>query len=255
MKLHRGEPWRYMYRNFFPELRSASGGIKVEFFRPPALNLLPQGSGLDQVSLLDFVSSPQSPSVAPALFPGRPARSPLYLAVKTNMLYDAALVPNIGVEAYVGKNWSLAANWMYAWWKTDRHHRYWRIYGGDFEVRRWFGSAAMAKPLTGHHAGVYGQMLTYDFELGGKGYQAPKWSWAAGISYGYSLPVASRLNIDFTIGIGYMGGKYYEYRPIDNCYVWKSTHQRHYFGPTKAEVSLVWLIGYKNKNIKKGGDR
>lgn len=71
------------------------------------------------------------------------------MAVKTNMLYDALLVPNIGVEFYVGKNWSLAGNWMYAWWKSDRHHNYWRLYGGDLEVRRWFGRKASENRLQG----------------------------------------------------------------------------------------------------------
>lgn len=140
---------------------------------------------------------------------------------------------------------------MYAWWKCDHKHNYWRCYGGDIEVRKWFGSAAAEKPLTGHHAGVYAQMYTYDFELGHKGYLAPKWSYGAGVSYGYALPVAHRLNIDFGLSVGYQGGKYKEYKPIDGCYVWQATKQRHWFGPTKAEVSLVWLIGCDNVNRSK----
>lgn len=45
-----------------------------------------------------------------------------YIALKTNTLYDTLLVPNIGMEFYVWRSWSLAGNWMYAWWKSD--HRY-----------------------------------------------------------------------------------------------------------------------------------
>ena len=84
-----------------------------------------------------------------------------YMAIKTNMLYDALLVPNIGAEFYVGRGWSIGADWMYAWWKTDRKHDYWRIYGGDIQVRKWFGRAAEEKPLTGHHIGIYAQCYTY----------------------------------------------------------------------------------------------
>ena len=77
-----------------------------------------------------------------------------------------------------------------------------------------------------------------------------------GLEYGYSLPIARRLNIDFTIGIGYMGGKYMTYEPDDKFYVWKSTNKLNWFGPTKAEISLVWLIGNGNYNSgKKGGMR
>lgn len=167
------------------------------------------------------------------------------------MLYDALLVPNGGLEIYLGKNWSIDAYWMYAWWKSDRVHNYWRTYGGDVELRKWLGSAVKRKPLTGLHIGAYAQIVTYDFELGGRGYLADRWSYAAGMSYGYSLPVAKRLNIDFSIGLGYMGGEYKEYLPQDGHYVWQSTKRRHWIGPTKAEISLVWLIGRGNTNKTK----
>ena len=59
--------------------------------------------------------------------------------------------------------------------------------------------------------------------MGGKpgGTLWDKMNWAAGVEYGYSLPVARRLNIDFTIGVGYWGGTYHEYKPVDDCYVWQ----------------------------------
>ena len=39
--------------------------------------------------------------------------------------------------------------------------------------------------------------------------------------------------------------------PMDNHYVWKATKKRNWFGPTKAEVSLVWLLGGGYGNEKK----
>lgn len=180
-------------------------------------------------------------------------KRPFCMAVKTNLLYDAVLIPDIGVEFCLGKNWSVAGNWMYAWWKSDRKHNYWRIYGGDVELRRWFGRRAVEKPFSGHHVGLYGQIVTYDFELGGKGYLGDKWSYGGGVAYGYSLPVGHRFNVDFTMGIGYLGGSYKEYIPLDGHYVWQTTKNRRWFGPTKAGISLVWLIGRGNYNEKKGG--
>ena len=164
-------------------------------------------------------------------------------------------IPNIGIEFYLGKNWSASANWHYAWWKTDRKHWYWRTYGGDVALRKWFGSKANEKPLTGHHIGVYGQMVTYDFETGNRGYLGDRWTFGGGIEYGYSLPIKKRLNIDFTLGVGYLGGEYKEYLPMDDCYVWQATKDRKWFGPTKAEISLVWLLGKGNTNITRGGKR
>lgn len=254
-RLRGGVPYWYMYRKYFPELRASRLYLWYEKVWNP----------LAPVSMPPVKPTmPQTRAVEPMIVPYVPPQPrKWYLAVKTNMLYDALLVPNIGVEAYLGKDWSVAANWMYAWWKTDRRHWYWRTYGGDLSVRKWLGKAAKAKPLTGHHLGVYGQIFTYDFETGGKGYIGGKpggtlWdkmNYSAGVEYGYSLPVAYRLNIDFSIAVGYWGGTYYEYKPVDNCYVWQSTKERHWFGPTKAEVSLVWLIGRGNFNEGKGGRR
>lgn len=184
-----------------------------------------------------------------------PACRPFYMSIKSNMLYDLAAVPNIGVEFYLGKNFSIAGNWHYSWWKSDPKAWYWRTYGGDVAIRYWLGKASRIKPLTGHHLGLYGQMITYDFEVGKKGILADKWSWAAGLEYGYSLPIARRLNIDFTLGAGYHWGLYDEYLPIDGHYVWQATKRRRYLGPTKLEISLVWLIGCGNYNKEKGGKR
>ena len=249
-RLRYGIPYRYMYRNLFPDLRASCLYIwyesKLKSF--PAMQVI---SHLHDTLYLPCKLSPFGGETGG--FQSGEKHGPFYMAVKTNMLYDALLVPNIGVEFYVGKNWSVAGNWMYAWWKSDRKHNYWRIYGGDVELRRWFGRRAVEKPFSGHHVGLYGQIVTYDFELGGKGYLGDKWSYGGGVAYGYSLPVGHRFNVDFTLGIGYLGGLYKEYIPLDGHYVWQTTKKRRWFGPTKAGISLVWLIGRGNYSRKKGG--
>ena len=244
-RLRGGEPYRYMYRELFPALRRS----QVEF-RYRAVEPLVVHDTLwlrDTVWLHDTVYVEVKTEV--------PVRKPFYMSLHTNMLYDLALVPNGGVEFYLGRGWSVSGNWMYAWWKSDRKHNYWRIYGGDLAVRKYFGRLAKEKPLTGHHAGVYGGIVTYDFELGGRGYLGDRWSWHAGVEYGYALPIARRLNLDFSLGLGYLGGEYKEYLPIDDCYVWQATKRRRWFGPTKAGIALVWLIGHGNENQGKGGRR
>lgn len=189
----------------------------------------------------------------------------LYANVRSNMLFDLAALPNVGAELYLGKGFSAGLNWMYAWWSCDSRHRYWRAYGGEIFGRWWFGSAADRKPLTGHHVGLYGQAFIYDFEWGGEGQMGgkpgggffDKPQLGIGVEYGYSLPVGRRINIDFSIGLGYVGGTYVKYEPIDNHYVYQSTHRRNYFGLTKLEVTFVWLIGHGNINRSKakGGAR
>src|SRR5699024_9094252 len=215
MRLRGGEAYRYMHRNLFHELRVSQVQFRYKPVRPTVL--------CDTVYVRDTVWLRDTVYIE---VPVEAEKKPFYMALKTNMLYDAALVPNIGVEFYLGKDWTIGGNWMYAWWNSDRKHNYWRIYGGDLNVRKYFGKKAKEKPLTGHHLGVYGGIVTYDFELGGKGYLGDRWSYHIGIEYGYSLPIANRLNIDFGIGIGYLGGEYKECKPIDNHYVGKATKQR-----------------------------
>lgn len=240
-RLNYAIPWAYMYNKFYPPLRGSQ--VQIIFDRPIIFPMP------EPYAWFDWTQPIVLPKVQPEPIP-RPD-IPFYMGIKTNLLYDAALIPNIGFDVYMGRNWSATVNWEYAWWKNDNHHWYWRCYGGDFELRRWFGKKAYEKPLTGHHIGPYFQLVTYDFELGHRGYQARRWTKAAGISYGYSLPIKRRLNLDFEIGIGYAWGHFYEYDPIDDHYVWQATTRRRYIGPTKLEISLVWLVGHNNFNKKK----
>lgn len=284
MDLNCGRAWRYMYNDIFPQIRNA-GTVMITYRQK---NSGTSGKKIDRNNtrtkvmheddiLLELIDSRISLLETDTLFPPdslphnisrkdsiEDSRKKFYMDIRTNMLYDAAAVPNLGIEFYLGKGWSIEASYMHGWWDSDTKHRFWRIYGADLTVRKYFGRKAQEKPLTGHHLGIYGQAFTYDFEWGGKGYLGGKpggylWdgcNYAVGLEYGYSLPVARRLNIDFTIGAGYWGGIYYVYTPADGHYKWTETRQRHWIGPTKAEISLVWLIGHGNaNNMKKKKDK
>lgn len=184
---------------------------------------------------------------------------PFYMGVKTNMLYDLFAVPNIGAEFYLGKNISIAANYAHAWWQKPENSFYWRYYGADASIRWWFGKPARIKPLQGHHLGINYQILTYDFQLGKTGIMAgmpsgtlvDRANHIVALEYGYSLPIAKRLNLDFSIAGGYHWGLFEEYNNIDGHPVWQATKRRRYLGPTKLEISLVWLIGCDNYNKDK----
>lgn len=253
--LRGGIPYQYMYKKYFPSLRASQLFLWYNRVHKPLIpSTMPEWK-IVKLSVDTTITS-DSIHIEPILIePGQP-RKLHYVALRTNMLYDALLMPNIGCEMYLGKSWSVAANWLYGWWKTDRHHWYWRAYGGDIAVRKWLGKAAEEKPLTGHHIGIYAQIFTYDFEMGGRGYMGGKpggtiWNkmnHAMGAEYGHSLPIARKLNIDFSLGMGYWGGIYHEYKPRNHYYVWQATKERHWIGPTKLEVSLVWLLGRENAN-------
>lgn len=233
-QIDNGFTWDYLCTLYMPFLRATS---VITIFRslPKAEAKVP--SQTTTVTYSDDIVSGHTQKV--------------FMAFRTNMLYDLALTPTIGVDFHLARNWTLGANWSYAWWHKDSWSYYHRVYGGDINLRKYFGASARRRPLSGHHIGIYAQALTYDFEYGSTGFLS-EFSYGGGLEYGYSLPVSRTLNIDFSIGCGYLGGEYKVYDPIDDHYVWRETRQRHWFGPTKAEISLVWNIG--NKVFRKGGE-
>ena len=255
-----GKAWKYMLDNHFYTLRT--GAVVVCEVKTLAAESTPSAAeaSLEQARSEQASQSPSSPpfpAIPSQVHPSSESQAPpvaSYFALKSNLLYDALLVPNLSLEASIGSGWTLGAGGMFAWWSKDAKHRYWRIYGGDLEIRKYFGTLSKSKPLQGHHLGIYGEFLTYDFEFGAKGYQS-KATYAAGIKYGYSHPIANRLNLDFALGIGYLHSNYKTYVPRDGCYVYQETKKRKWLGPTQAEISLVWLLGKGNTNKKKGGKK
>lgn len=250
--------WNLLLRDYLPQLRG-SGIVAFLAARqePPVQDPVqapePPTQALEDTATVQEPVTEPAPVVEPApavepvpqevALPAQPApQKEWFLAAKTNLLVDLALVPNVGVEYYLGKGWSVGASWMYSWWTKDPSHFYWRTYGGELAARKYFGAQAQDKPLSGHHAGLYATGFTYDFETGGRGYLS-YFTFGAGLEYGYSFPLKDRLHLDLNVGLGYLGGKYKVYDPEDGCYVWKETRRLGWFGPSKAEVSLVWLIG------------
>lgn len=178
-----------------------------------------------------------------------------FFAIRTNTLYDAFLIPNIGAEMQMKNGWAIQFDWFYTWFSSDNRHRYWQGYGGYLTVKKYFEFLDWVTdaPLVGHHIGFYVSGLTYDLEWGGKGYQASHFGFGGGVEYGYSWRVSRSMKMDFTLGLGFQDGEYKEYEPSNdhyNHYVWLATKKRHWWGPTKLELSLAWILGGKKKTNK-----
>ena len=131
-RLAHGKPYRYMYRQIFPDLRAS----RLHLWYRKVWNPLKTPVPAPFITPLPLAM----PERAEVPYTPVPPQKPFYMAVKTNLLYDAALIPNIGVEFYLKEGWSIGAGWMYGWWKKDRIHWYWRAYGGDVTVRKWLGN-------------------------------------------------------------------------------------------------------------------
>lgn len=182
-------------------------------------------------------------------------RRPL-LALKTNLLFDAALMPNVEIEVPVGKRWSVNGEYAFPWWQFDRGKYCMQVLMGGLEGRYWLGSRKSREDrevLTGHFLGLYAGGGKYDLQWGEKGYQG-EFFIAAGVSYGWATRIARHLHLEFNIGIGLLRTDYRHYHARDNyqTLLWQENGKYTRFGPTKAKISLVWLL---NRRVKKGGSR
>ncbi len=203
-------------------------------------------------------SIPTDSVAKPSMTPDDVRQQGVRMGVRTNLLMDAAAIPNLAVEFALGKGFSIEGEWMYAWWRQNSRYRFWRIYGGNLTARYYFGET-----FKGHHVGLYGGAFTFCFEWGGTGYMGGLpghglWDRCmvnAGVEYGYSIALGRRFNMDFSLGVGYIGGIIEKYTPKQGEYLRLSTSRHHWWGPTRAGVSLVWLIGPDNYNTRKGGER
>ncbi len=99
--------------------------------------------------------------------------------------------------------------------------------------------------------GLYAGGGKYDLQWKENGYQG-EFFIAAGASYGWSTRIGRCLNLEFSIGLGILRTQYRHYQPQDNyqTLMWQDSGTYTWFGPTKAKISLVWLLERRNR---KGG--
>ena len=182
-----------------------------------------------------------------------------FAALKTNLLYDAATALNFAVEVPFNEKFSLLYEHHCPWWLTgnNRYCLQFLSFGGEF--RWWFSPRTQAATprriqrdaLVGHFLGVYGMGGKFDIQANRTFcYQGEFFS--AGLTYGYSMPIAKRLNLEFSISAGYARIPYRHYTPTDDWEILVRDPDKtgiwHYFGPTKLEISLsVPLLKCKRK--------
>jgi hypothetical protein len=175
------------------------------------------------------------------------------IALKTNMLFDAAITPNLEVETCIGKKkrMSIMAEIWFPWYKTSNNKKAYEVNMAGVETRYWMKQQDVSRPLLGHFVGLYAAVGKYDLESDAKGNQGEFYS--AGITYGWTHKLSRKLNIELSVSAGIADGPYkhyeakYEYQHL----IYQYSKHWTYIGPTKAKVSLVWLLG----KSKKGGNK
>ncbi len=166
-------------------------------------------------------------------------------ALKTNALYWLTTTPNLGVELSIGNRATLNVEGGYNPWTLDkaenRKIKHWMV---TPEFRWW-----LCETFNGHFFGIN---TGYSFfNISGmpilfhgsdtRNYRYQGWATGVGLNYGYSWIVGSRLNIEFTFGVGYVYSRYDKYE-CRTCGDHLGPEENHYLGPTKAGISLIYMI-------------
>jgi hypothetical protein len=161
------------------------------------------------------------------------------VAVKSNLLYDLTTTVNLGLEVGMAPKWSLDLPVSYNPWEFsgNKKMKHWLI---QPELRYWF-----CETFGGHFAGVHGIVGAYNAGgmkwLGMKDHRYQGTAYGAGVSYGYQWILGTRWSLEATVGIGYAYLSYAQY-PCEKCASKIGDSTQSYFGPTKAGVSLIYIL-------------
>jgi len=170
------------------------------------------------------------------------------VALKNNLLYDAALTPNAGVEIGLSPKWTLElTGQLNAWTVKGRRWKHWAV---QPSARYWF-----CDRFAGHFVGVHAHGGQYNIggfngrlhflgtdlrKLAGGRYQG--WFVGGGISYGYAWILNRHWNLEAEIGVGYSYTRYDRFRCAGCGKKVEEDKPHHYVGPTKAAINIVYLF-------------
>lgn len=157
-----------------------------------------------------------------------------YIALKTNVPFLAVAVANLGLEVQVHKHVTIDFPVMWSISDIEREHA---IRGIAFqpEGRWWLGEAG-----TGHFFGLHTHLAWFNLKWNDHRYQTLKRPLTGvGLSYGYKMAWGEHWGAEFNIGAGYANVKYNTYYNIENGAP-LGTRIRHYWGITRAGISLVY---------------
>lgn len=170
-------------------------------------------------------------------------RTPYTFAVRTNLLYDAMLLPTLSVEWRINRNVGIKLDGSLSWWGNE-HGKVQKMWLVNPEVR-WY--LLRDKRFYVGASGSYGEYNIYEFPLGkmltdDTGYQGKLWN--DGVTVGYQLHLSRSFSVDFNLGLGYTRSEYDSFTMIDGVRVYKDRDRtKSFWGPTQAGINLVWTIG------------
>jgi len=156
------------------------------------------------------------------------------VAVKTNLLYDALLNANLGMEVRLASRWTLDISGNYNGWRLS-HGRQWKHWLVQPEARFWTREA-----MKGHFFGAH--LFGGQFNTTLRGARRQGLALGVGLGYGYAWRFAPHWGLEAEIAVGYARYNYDKF-PCSVCGRKIAGRTRNYVGPTKAALNLVYYFG------------
>lgn len=167
-----------------------------------------------------------------------------WFAIKTNLLYDMTASISLGAEFRVGKKLTLELPVTYNPWTYSENKKA-KLFMVQPELRFWGH-----EPFNRHFFGV--NLLYAVYNTGGLDLPFGMWPslkdsryeghlYGGGVTVGHSWIISNRFNLEGTLGVGYFYSDYKKY-DCPTCGDKLKRGTKHYFGPTKIGLSLVFII-------------
>jgi len=260
-QLNEGYTWKILIRRYMPELRAATWiCVWAEVIDP-----LPEVAAIVAQAMAEehAVAEEEAAIALPTESYGPMERT--IFALKTNMLYDAVSAVNFALEVPFNERFSVLYEHHCPWWLSSDNKRCLQFLSFGAEARWWFlPRPREATPdlkrrdaLMGHFIGAYGWTGKSDIQWG-RDFGCYQFEFcSAGLTYGFAFPLSKYINLELSLSAGYARIPYQHYIPTEDWQILIKDKNKagtlHYFGPTKAEISLV--IPFRKQIHGKGGAR
>ncbi len=172
---------------------------------------------------------------------------PVCWGAKTNMIYNSMSFVNLGIDGSVGKHFGFEVEAICPWWDAPDHHKTAKMLDLGLEGRYyWRGWSEPNLTLAGPYVGIHVNGGIYDICYKNQGVRGDFFV-MSGAVLGYTLPIEQNWRLNFGFGVGAMYTPYNHYHILSkerhpNLLVNHYSGKYTYVGPTKVELSVVWLI-------------
>lgn len=157
-----------------------------------------------------------------------------HLSLRANLLRWTTFTPDLGLEWHINPSLSIVVNSTWTSWQWNGGNRRYALLEAAPEVRWYPGEKK------GWYIGAMFKAGRFNYMLSDKGIQGDLMG--GGISGGYQLQLNKALDIDFSLGLGYINAGCEKYEIIDDVRVRCGNEMKNWWGPINAGVTLSWKL-------------